>query len=102
MTLDTLYDKVINKALALFEKGKYNRCIHWTKFAANILYFSFKTLYEKRIESLIKGISERVLVKDDRMTRFHENRVIFYDSLSLRTHNVKYYYNLLKNVTFIF
>lgn len=82
MTLDTLYDKVINKALALFEKGKYNRCIHWTKFAANILYFSFKTLYEKRIESLIKGISERVVVKDDRMTRFHENRVIFYDSFS--------------------
>ena len=82
MKLDVLYDKVINKALTLFEKEKYSRCIHWAKFAANILYFSFKTLYEKRIEFLIKKIAEQVVVKNDHTTRFLENKIVFYDSFS--------------------
>lgn len=82
MTLNALYDKVINRASVLCKKGEYNQCIHWAKFAANMLYYSFKTLYEERIEHLIKEISKQIVIEDHSITNFHEDKIIFYDSFS--------------------
>lgn len=82
MTLDALYDKVINKAWTLCKKQKYSQCIHWTKFAANILYSSFKNLYEERIENLIIEISKQIVVQDYNITNFCKNKIVFYDSFA--------------------
>ena len=92
MTIDALYDKAIEKASVLCAKAKFNQSIHWAKFAANILYFSFKTLYEQRIENIISSISDRVGRNIAKTVDLQDNRVVFYDSFSYDNRGLTHQY----------